>query len=208
MLPFGDVCHPLAKINRASRANMILFSAACWGHGALMAAADEPLPFMAVVGPTDKVFPTPLLEASKEFYRGAIPKSSERQPSFETVVEASARELGSNKGLAWSSMVHMTYRAMVRGVWEKCDPEIIRSTALNMAATQCSRDGVIDLGAMPFSTAIAGLHQLQGTAARNVWRQRLMLDSWPENSTRFDFDVEGMVRIILDERFRGDLGGA
>jgi hypothetical protein len=200
MLSFDDSCIPFNRINRASRANLILFSAACWGHGALMAGAEGPLPFMAIVGPTDSVCPKPLFEASKEFFRGALPKNDET-PAFATVVEDSARALGNSDGLAWSSMVKLTYDALIRGVWEKCDPQVMQTTALNMAATQCALDGVVDVGKFPYSTAIAGLHQQQGQATRKVWQERLMLDTWSENIQRFDFDVEGMVKIILDARY-------
>lgn len=201
LLRWVEMRDVLTRINRASRANLIVFSAACWGHGALMAATGAPLPFMAIVGPTESVDSGPLLEASKEFYRHALSKTSGTS-SFEMAVEESARQMGNLNGMARDSMVAMTYDALVRGVWTKCKPHVLRSTALDMAmAAFCSADGVVDLQTLPYSSAVTRLHQDQGKAARNTWRERLLLDTWPENEARFGFDVEAMVRIILDERF-------
>lgn len=200
LLPWEAIRDQLARINRSSRANLILFSAACWGLGALMAAAGGPLPFMAIVGPTDSIEPRALLEASKEFYRRALPTTPDT-PTIEAVVESSARELGKPDGLAWDSMVEMTYQALLHGLWIKCDPEIIRESALDIAEAQRVPGSILDLSGLPYSTAIDALHRSQGRAAEYAWRERLYLDEWPENEARFAFDIEGLVRMILDARF-------
>jgi len=202
-LSFTTISQPLVRINGACKANLILFSAACWGANALKAAAEGPLPFMAVVGPTDKVHPKPLLEASKEFYRQACPPSGSPN-ALDVVVNAAALELGAPGDLAVSSMVTLTYQALVKAIWSKCDPEAIRSTALDMADKLRAPGDLFDLSQLPYSSALTTLHQEQGRAARTVWGERLLLDLHPNNWPRFDFDIEGMVRGILDHRYAGN----
>lgn len=111
LLRWEEIRDLLALINKASQANLIVFSAACWGHAALLAAAGGPLPFMAIAGPTDSVDESALLKATKEFYRGALTTDS-NTPTFQFVVESSAREIGNADDLAWDSMVRMTYEAL------------------------------------------------------------------------------------------------
>jgi hypothetical protein len=189
----------LVRINRACKANLILFSAACWGVSALLAAAKGPIPFMVVIGPTISVYPTPLLDATKEFYRHAFPTAGTTKP-LDMVVDAASLELGNQGDLQKSSMVQLTYEALVGALWTKCAPDVIRTTALDMADTFHAPGEPIDLSQLHYSNALVRLHQDQGKAARVAWRDRLLMDTCPENLTRFDFDIEGMVRIILDER--------
>jgi hypothetical protein len=197
-LLFADISPILVSINRACNANLILFSAACWGVNALLAASEGPAPFMAVVGPTISTLPRPLLEATKEFYRHAFPVSGPPS-SLDSIVDAASRELGTSGDLEVSLMVPLTYQALVNSLWSKCNPDVIRETALDLAKASYP-GGIVDLGQLPYSRAIVALHQDQGRAARAVWGERLLLDTRPENLSRFDFDIEGMVRTILDER--------
>lgn len=198
-LSWDEMRDTLVRINSASRANLVLFSAACWGLGAVMAATEGPLPFMVVAGPTLKVLPGPLLEATKEFYRHALPKDM-KTASFEMAIESAARELGQIEGILFDSMITMTYRSLRKGLWTKCEPNRLRRDALNMSEAMPKHGRVVDLGVLPYSTALMLLHQKQGQAALATWRKRMLLNTYPENEQRFGFDVERMVKLILDER--------
>jgi hypothetical protein len=200
VLTWERLRNPLVRINRASKANLIVFSAACWGFGALMAAASGPLPFMAIAGPAVSIGEGSLLRASKEFYRGAI-QSDLETTAMELLVSSSARELETPGGLAWNSMLELNYDAFVNGIWLKCDPESIFDSALDIGYSQMVADGTLDISSLPYSSALSALHLRQGRAARASWRRQLLLDSCPENASRFDFDIEKMVRMILDERY-------
>jgi len=185
----------LRAINLACRCNLLLVSAACWGHGAILAAsATDRVPFIACVGFGTKVFPGPLHEAVKEFYRQVLDGTGKH---LGDAVEASQRELGANGEIHFDVMQGLSYEAMedLRSI---LTPDALRTRALAIAMRSLGGDLPL-LDRLPYSTALNQLHCDQAAEMQRIWDIRFMIDLYPENRERFGCDIKGLVTALLDE---------
>ncbi len=67
---WDELTDPLQQINEASGCNLLVIMAACIGNAAVQSLTRGPrAPAIALIGPTEKISPRSLFEASKEGYR-------------------------------------------------------------------------------------------------------------------------------------------
>jgi hypothetical protein len=187
------------QLNRATRCNLQLVSASCWGQAAVFAATETSrVPFVACIGFSTKVSESSVLDTTKEFYRRLFDGTT---AEMSAAVDSAARELDEDEGLEWDSIPLLTYEAIEQGMREKCSPDIIRERALDLAMRLVGPDNYPLISALPYSTAVAQLHQGQAEAASRVWNMRFMIDLFPENEERFRVDIDSLMCQIMDEAY-------
>jgi hypothetical protein len=199
-LTWAELTPHFVAINEATRCNLQLVSASCWGQAAVFAATDTSrVPFVVCVGFSTKVSEISVLETTKEFYRRLFDGTTQQ---MDVAVESAARQLAEHEGLEWESVPLLSYEGLEQSIRERCSPEAIRERALNLAMRLVGPGNIPLISSLPYATAVAQLHQGQAEAARRVWKMRFMIDLFPENAERFDVDIESMVREIMDEAYR------
>ena len=188
------------ELNRATRCNLQLVSASCWGQAAVFAATDTSrVPFVACVGFSTKVSEKSVLESAKEFYRHLFDGMT---TEMSAAVATAASGLGDeNEGIEWESIPLLTYEAIEQGMRERCAPDEVRRRALDLAMRLVGPDAYPRISAFPYSTALTQLHQDQATVAQRVWNMRFMIDLFPENEERLRVDIDSMMRQIMDEAY-------
>ncbi len=186
----------LRAINLACRCNLLLLSAACWGHAAILAASTtHRVPFIACVGFGTSVIPGPLHEAVKEFYRQVLDGTGKH---LGDAVDAAQRELGANGEIHFDVMQGLSYEAMEDNLRSVLTPDALRARALAIAMRSLG-GGVPMLDRLPYSTALDRLHRDQAAGMQRIWDIRFMIDLYPENRERFGCDIDGLVTALLDE---------
>lgn len=107
VLAWEDLTPALREINVASHCNLLLVSAACWGHGAILASCrTNRVPFIACVGFGTTVLARSVLESMKAFYAVALDQTVRH---LEEAVEAAQRELLAGEEIAFDLMHGLSY---------------------------------------------------------------------------------------------------
>lgn len=183
LVHWEDLRAPLVALNTTMRCNLVLISAACWGHAALLTSAEGPrIPFVGIVGFSSTVRPRSILAASKEFYRATF----KERMNLESAVESARRELESDEGIEFDIIPKMAYESLVLAIAQKFSPkwqEQLRATHFRNRGAEIGIDEMRTL-----------LKQI----VQKMWNELFMIDLYPENGGRFEFDVSGFCDFIED----------
>ncbi len=179
----GDILRPL---NIASRFNILVVGAACYGEGLILGArGGKPMPFVAVVGYTDTISELSLKHSLLELYRSLLFDKSE----LGLAVEAADREHHSldDAVLRPTSMVVLLAESFIEGP----------TTTVRKLRAQFPLESVV-----PPRTGLASLSptalQMLRRGLREAWSVMWMMDEFPENAGRFAIDVDQLIQLAVE----------
>jgi hypothetical protein len=196
LVAWEDLTPRLVDVNVATQCNLLLVSAACWGHAAILAACrTDRVPFAACVGFTSSVYDFDLLESMKEFSCRLLDN-----PAQLIDVVTSAEQKLPDAGLEMESIPVLSYETLTQNMREYLEPNAFHERALNLAMRLID-DGLPNIGQFPYSSARVQLHTQQAAIAQITWNRRFMIDLFPGNEARFGVDVKAIVNRMLDEEF-------
>lgn len=179
----GDILRPL---NIASRFNLLVVGAACYGEGLILGApGGKPMPFVAVVGYTDTISQLSLKHSMLELYRGLLLQKSE----LGLAVEAADREHHSPNDaiLRPTSMVVLLAESFIEG------------SAITVRKLRAQ---------FPLEAAVSpktGLASLSPTALKilrqglwEAWCLMWMMEQFPENAERFAINADRLIQLAVE----------
>lgn len=184
----GDILRPL---NIASRFNLLVVGAACYGEGLILGApGGKPMPFVAVVGYTGTISQLSLKHSLLELYRSLLLQKSE----LGLAVEAADREHHSpdDAVLRPTSMVVLLAESFIEGSaikvrklralfpLESAEPTEIGLASLSPTALQILRQGLWE-----------------------AWSLMWMMEQFPENAERFAINVDQLIQLAVEYADRG-----
>lgn len=179
----GDILRPL---NVASRFNLLVVGAACYGEGLLLGApGGKPMPFVAVVGYTDTVSQLSLRDSLLELYRSLLLDKSE----LGLAVEAADRERHSPEDavLRPTSMVVLLAESFIQG--SAISVEKLR-TQFPLESTESPQSGLASLSTAALQILRRGLAE--------AWSLMWMLKEFPENAERFAIDADRLIELAVE----------
>lgn len=179
----GDILRPL---NIASKLNLLVVGAACYGEGLMLGApGGKPMPFVAVVGYTDTISQLSLKHSLLELYRCLLIDKFE----LGLAVEAANRQHHSpdDADLRRTSMVVLLAESFIQG------------SAITVKRLRVQ----FPLGsAAPIRTGLASLSptamQLLRQSLKGAWSLMWMTDRFPENADRFAINVDQLIELAVD----------
>lgn len=187
LVHWDELRAPLVALNTAMRCNLVLISAACWGHAALLSSAEGPrAAFLGIVGFSSTVQPKSILEASKEFYRATL----KERMNLESAVDSARRELEADEGIEFDIFPKMAYESLVGAIVPKFTPEWEEQ----VRAAHFRHRGE-EIG-------IAEVRILRKQVVQQMWNELFMVDLYPENTGRFEFDASEFCDFV-ESRVRG-----
>jgi len=179
----GDILRPL---NIASRFNLLVVGAACYGEGLILGApGGKPMPFVAVVGYTDTISRLSLKHSLLELYRGLLLEKTE----LGLAVEAADREhhFPDDAVLRPTSMVILLAESFIEG-------SAITVKKLRMQFPLES--------AAPAKTGLASLSpealQILRQGLRGAWSLMWMTERFPENAERFAINADQLIQLAVE----------
>lgn len=179
----GDILRPL---NIASRFNLMVVGAACYGEGLVLGApGGKPMPFVAVVGYTDTISKLSLRHSLLELYRGLLRPN----PELGLAVEAADREHHSpdDAVLRPTSMVVLLAESFIEG----------SAIAIRKLRAQFPLESAdppkIGLASLS-PTALKILHRGLSEAWSFMW----MMEQFPENAERFAINADHLIQLAVE----------
>lgn len=183
----GSILRPL---NIASRFNLLVVGAGCYGEGLLLGAqGGEPMPCVAVVGYTDTVSPMSLKHSLMELYYGLLLDKAE----LGLAVEAADRQhhFPHDAVLRSTSMVVLLAESFIQGT-----AITVRKMRAQFPLESTDVDG---------SSPKSGLASLPPVAVQFLrhglesgWSLMWMLQEFPENAPRFAIDADRLIELAIE----------
>ena len=180
----------LRALNVATRFNLMLIGAACFGEGLLLAdEPGEPKPFVAVAGYMDTVSPASLQDSMVELYRQLFDSRNELGESVEEADRQHRYE--TDAVLRSTSTIILTLQAFI-------DEGAERFSALATeggVSKETQRAALVDsaLKSLPMATARKMLRRILRTSIEQAWPLLWMTREFPENAQRFAIDFERVI---------------
>ena len=179
----GDILRPL---NIASRFNLLVVGAACYGEGLILGApGGKPMPFVAVVGYTDTISQLSLKHSLLELYRGLLFQKSE----LGLAVEAADREHHSpaDAVLRPTSMVVMLAESFIEGA--AITVKRLR-TQFPLQSAEPPKIGLVSLSPTALQILRQGLCE--------AWSLMWMMEQFPENAERFAINADQLIQLAVE----------
>ncbi|MDT4288286.1 hypothetical protein RO575_01835 [Methylomonas sp. MO1] len=177
-LTWAELKSFLTRINVATRCNLLVVMAACYGGNlGHLIVPTEKAPFWGFIGPTGEIYPNELLSTFNAFY-GELLASLDGDISLEAL---SAKPLSSG-GYYFASALHFFTVAYAGYLKEFCS-----ELALDQRAGRISRE-LRKTGSQNRPGKGALRRWLKQTEAQSFYtyhREFFMLDLFPENASRF-----------------------
>lgn len=166
LLTWEELGRELRAINMATRFNLIVVGAACYGEGLLLSIEPgKPVPFIVAVGYRGKVLAASLRDALIEFYRNLL---VHKRP-FSTAIEAANREhREGDTEIRDTSVAQLVLEAF-------CD----------------ARRRAKVLHYLPVAVRAA----IERSVVERGWGLHFAFDEIPENEARFGIDVDRLIRV-------------
>jgi hypothetical protein len=186
----------LTRINRASKLNLLVVMAVCWGgHLVSILKPTYAAPVLALVGPADKIPQYDLLHDFPAFYRSLLLTLDGRK-----ALEAlNGAPLGSQWRYSFTT-ARLMFRLVFHGyATDCCTADAIKERS-RLIAEQFVADNPGQASKRDEVAAWAAKHlqDLRGPFAH--FKDRFfMLNQFPEHRTRFDLDLEACLRNPLDD---------
>jgi len=182
----GDILRPL---NVATRFNLLVVGAACYGEGLVLGAAEgRPMPLMAVVGYTDKVSPLSLKHSILELYRSLLLDKMELGLAAEA---ADAQHYFPSDGvLRTTSMIVLLTESFIMGTAESVK-KLRMHFPLDPARADAGPVGHLA------SLSPTALHILRRVLA-DAWSMTWMLDEFSENAERFAINGDRLIELAVE----------
>lgn len=187
----GEAARPL---NIATKFNLVLVSAACYGEGSIMGILPfAPLPFIALVGYNGRVAPMSLRHSMVELYRGIF--SGEELASCVAAAHAE-HVFDTDSRLTLTSTAMLALRGQIQGLASRLGKKVRGKASKKIARKMAQPHGFRTKQNSP--TAInARLPSVARAALESTWRQYFAMDEIPENADRFAIDYDAVIRLAL-----------
>jgi hypothetical protein len=199
VLTWEELTPALTQINLASHCNLLLVSAACWGHAAILASCESKrIPFIACVGFGTSVLDDSVFEAMKALYVALFDGT---RIHLEDAVDAAQATLLKDEDISCDMMQWLSYQTFAGEFRDVLSPDATHTRALNMASQYVAAD-LTRLSELPYSQALTRLHVDQAHAMQLIWDRRFMIDLYPENRARFGVDIATVIRTLHDQAYR------
>lgn len=166
LLSWEELGKELRSINMATRFNLIVVGAACYGEGLLLSIEPgKPVPFIVAVGYKGKVMAASLRDAVIEFYRNLL---VHKRP-FSAAIDAANREnREGDSEIRDTSVAQLLLEAF-------CD----------------SRDKAKIFHYLPVSVRTS----IERSVIERGWGLHFAVDQIPENEARFAIDVDRLIKV-------------
>jgi hypothetical protein len=179
----GDILRPL---NIATRFNLLVVGAACYGEGLMLGApGGKPMPFVSVVGYTDAVSPMSIRHSLIHLYRELLLSKHE----LGLAVEAADRQRfnADDATLRPTSMVVLLAESFITGTAHG----VARARQLfPLGNTTTPRTGLASLSPRALEFLRVGLE--------SAWSLMWMQKDIPENAKRFAIDSDRLIELAVD----------
>ena len=189
-LTWDELTAPLQRLNLATRCNLVVVVAACFGIAAIQALTrGQRAPAVVMVGFDSKLKPTNLLAGAKEFYRRWL----DDKPHLTDIAASASRETGT-ANFEWEPFTGLAYQVLVEHLIKSARPtehhdRIERVRQQMLSETEFSADEIENrVSQLPLIGPWRGLQML--------WDQKFMIDLNPENQERFGLDMREIVKRI------------
>jgi hypothetical protein len=181
----GDVLRPL---NVATRFNLLVVGAACYGEGLLLGArGGEPMPFVAAVGYADTVSSLSLRHSLIELYRGLLLNKIELGAAVDEADRQ--RHFPEDALLRPTSMTVLLAESFIHGAAIS-----IRKLRKQLSAGAGHVAGSRDLDL----TLSSGARQTLCTELGRAWSVMWMQGEIPENARRFAIDADRLFELAIE----------
>lgn len=192
-LTWDELNPHLQSLNQASNCNLIVFVAACTGFAAILALTKGPrAPAIALVGPDQNLSAQAVADASFSFYQTLMDGDSH----LSVMSRSSTQE--SNTHFETQSMVELAFEVWLEKMIVDARPDnrdaaisAVRQRLINEGQYTPDKEVVI----------LKNFSQAQANAVQDLWDHFFMIDTHPENSSRFGVDFKEIARRI--EKFHG-----
>ncbi|CAE6807312.1 hypothetical protein R69749_04522 [Paraburkholderia domus] len=191
-LTWQELSDPLARLNKATRFNLLVCMSACFGgHSLSFVKHDGPSPCFALIGPTHSVSPSELLGGFRSFYRELI---------MTLDVNAAVTKLHAHK-LQEGGYINITaeqwfFRVANGYIKTYCTQERLQARARALT------DQIKNEGRTLNDAQLAAIAQFGTTLATNFVDRQFptffMVDAIPENSTRFGQSLTKAKQEVAD----------
>lgn len=182
LLAWDELAGLLRPLNFASRFNLLVVVAACYGEGLMIGAMDgEPMPFVGVVGYTDTVSPLSVKHSLFTLYRELLRQQSELGDSVD--VADRERHFPEDAALRLTPMTVLVAESFIEGAARRLR-ELLDRLRVSPGATDAS--------------ALVAARTLLGQRLANDWAMLWMFDRFPENESRFAIDIGNLVSLAID----------
>lgn len=179
----GEILRPL---NIASKFNLLVVGAACYGEGLILGApGGEPMPFVAVVGYTDTISELSLKHSLLELYRSLLLDKLELGLAVEAADRA--HHYPDDAVLRQTSMVVLLTESFIEGS--------------AIAVRKLRAQFPLELAASP-NIGLASLSpkafQKLRQSVREAWSLMWMMETFPENAERFAINVDQLIQLAIE----------
>lgn len=202
LVPWRSICDWLRPLHIASRFNLLVVAAACYGEGVLLGVEPGmPPPMTTLVGYTETIASNSLREAMKQFYRGLLLQKQE----MSLAVEAANREHYNpdDAELRTTSLVVLSLEACIDGLRLQGGLDVEGKSNLDIAARVVRANGY-DLSSLPYTTLTSLAPHIARQFLETAWRGMWMMDAIRENSKRFAIDYDAAVDLARTEARNDD----
>lgn len=181
----GDALRPL---NIATRFNLLVVGAACYGEGMLLGArGGEPMPFVAAVGYTETVSSLSLRHSLVELYRGLLLNNVELGAAVDEADRQ--RHFSEDAVLRPTLMTVLLAESFIQGM----------ATSIRKLRKQLSANAVGIVGSRNADPMLVPrARQMLCTELERAWSVMWMREEIPENARRFAIDADRLFEMAIE----------
>ena len=192
LLSWDELTEPLQNLNLATRCNLVVIVAACFGFSGIQAFRRGPrAPAVALVGPDATVMPSSLLSGTKEFYRRWMDES----PRLLEIATSASQQAGT-VAFEVEPFVVLAYEAMVKQLIISMRPNEQRLRVDRIRQRMLSENR---WSAAEMERRLTLLPQSLPTEWQRMWDEMFMIDLYPENREWFGVDMSAIVELVVRE---------
>lgn len=173
---WGEITAPLVRINLATRCNLLLSVAACYGaHSVLAMAQTERAPFWAILAPRDEIAPRDLYGPYLRYY-GELLRSGDGDRALAAMTEAGSSQncygfITCEQFFMQSYRIHLA-RSTTESGYQR---DVARIRSLFAAEGRDVEELLIR----------RALEAIDEPLFKELFRRFIMADIYPENAERF-----------------------
>jgi hypothetical protein len=190
LLTWRELVPLLTAINAASRLNLVVFTAAC--YGADLATVIQPLdraPVRLIFGPKEKLTIPDVERATTTFYRELF-----RTRNLNAALDASNAALDPNEMRCWGLSAEFLFLEIMRGHYrresEQSDAEVNRRAESTIDRMPPPPRDAVPVQREQLAAAVRARLRDPRWVFDEAYRRFFFLDTQPENATRFNISLE------------------
>jgi len=189
-LTWDELTVPLQKLNLHTRCNLVVFIAACTGFAGIKVFFKGPLaPAVALAGPAAPIYPSDLLQGTKEFYR----RLRDKRPHLDKMVDSASTEVGTTI-FELEPFVVLAFEAFAEQLIISNRPEerhlqIDRLRGMMSTKTPYSAAKIENR----LKTRLTLPLEMTKKHQQSLWDKMFMIDLFPNNQKRFGVDWSAII---------------